>query len=186
MKGKTCGKMVRAAVLSAALLAGALPLSARAASVEADPTIRVGLYYGSNALAVASMRTAVGKMTMPFQNAFFMGVLCNILVTLGVLFSLSAKDVAGRILGAYTPVAFFVICGFNHSIADMFYCTVGLFSRAQYAAQAAEAGIAVESLTWGNYFLGNMLPVTLGNIVGGICVGFLFWFCWLRGSKKKG
>ena len=141
---------------------------------------------GNGALAVASMRTAVGKMTMPFQNAFFMGILCNILVTLGVLFSLSAKDVAGRILGAYTPVAFFVICGFNHSIADMFYCTVGLFSKAQYAAQAAEAGIAVESLTWGNYFLGNMLPVTLGNIVGGVCVGFLFWFCWLRGAKKNG
>ena len=141
---------------------------------------------GEGALAVFSMKVAVGKMTMPFQNAFFMGILCNILVTLGVLFSLSAKDVAGRILGAYTPVAFFVICGFNHSIADMFYCAVGLFSKAQYAAQAAQAGIAVDSLTWGNYFLGNMLPVTLGNIVGGVCVGFLFWFCWLRGAKKNG
>lgn len=140
---------------------------------------------GNGALAVFSIKVAVGKMTMPFQNAFFMGILCNILVTLGVLFSLSAKDVPGRILAAYTPVAFFVICGFNHSIADMFYCAVGLFSKAQYAAQAAEAGIAVESLTWGNYFLGNMLPVTLGNIVGGVLVGFIFWYCHLRGTKRE-
>ena len=139
---------------------------------------------GNGDLAVYSMKVAVGKMTMPFMNALFMGILCNILVTLGVLFSLSAKDLTGRILGAYTPVAFFVICGFNHSIADMFYCTLGLFCKAQYGAQAAAAGVAVENLTWGNYFLGNMLPVTLGNIIGGVAVGLLFWYCNLKGSKK--
>lgn len=140
---------------------------------------------GNGALAVFSMKVAIGKMTMPFQNAFFMGVLCNILVTLGVLFSLSSKDVAGRILGAYTPVAFFVICGFNHSIADMYYCTVGLFAKSQYAAAAEAAGLAVENLTWGNYFLGNMLPVTLGNIVGGVLVGVVFWFCYVRMTKHE-
>lgn len=140
---------------------------------------------GNGALAVFSMKVAIGKMTMPFQNAFFMGVLCNILVTLGVLFSLSSKDVAGRILGAYTPVAFFVICGFNHSIADMYYCTVGLFAKSQYAVAAEAAGLAVENLTWGNYFLGNMLPVTLGNIVGGVLVGVVFWFCYVRMTKHE-
>ena len=139
---------------------------------------------GGGALAVSSMKIAVGKMTMPFQNAFFMGVLCNILVTLGVLFSLSAKDLGGRVLGAYTPVAFFVICGFNHSIADMFYCTVGLLSKGGYGAQAAQAGVVLEKLTWGNYFLGNMLPVTLGNIVGGLAVGCLFWYCYLKTNDR--
>lgn len=139
---------------------------------------------GNGALAVYSMKVAVGKMTMPFANAFFMGVLCNILVTLGVLFSLGSKDTSGRFLGAYAPVAFFVICGFNHSIADMFYCTVGLFSKAQYASQSASAGVAVDSLTWGNYFLGNMLPVTLGNIVGGVTVGMIFWYCHLSPKKQ--
>lgn len=137
------------------------------------------------ALAVYSMKVAVGKMTMPFVNAFFMGILCNVLVTLAVLFSLSAQDVTGRILGAYTPVAFFVICGFNHSIADMYYCTMGLFCKAQYGAQAAAAGVAVEKLTWGNYFLGNMLPVTLGNLLGGVAVAFIFWYCYLKGKKQE-
>ncbi len=141
---------------------------------------------GSNALAAASMRVAVGKMTMPFQNAFFMGILCNILVTLGVLLSLSGKDGISRFIGAWAPVMFFVVCGFNHSIADMTYCMLGLFAKgnAAYVEAAQAAGVAVENLTWGNYFLGNMIPVTLGNIVGGVAVGFTYWFAFLRGAKK--
>lgn len=138
---------------------------------------------GEGALAVFSLKVAVGKVSMPFGNAFFMGVLCNILVTLGVMFSLSAKDVPGRILGAYTPVAFFVICGFNHSIADMFYCALGLFAKARYGELALAAGVAVDQLTWGRYFVGNMLPVTLGNLVGGVFVAFIFWYSYLRGDK---
>lgn len=130
----------------------------------------------ANALAIASMKVAQGKMTMPFQNAFFMGVLCNILVTVAVLVSLSAKDAAGRILGAWVPVMFFVVAGFSHSIADMTYCALALFARDAYAADAS-------ALTWGRYFLGNMLPVTLGNIVGGLLVGGTAWYCYLR---KKG
>ena len=141
---------------------------------------------GNGALAAYSMKVAVGKMTMPFANAFFMGFLCNILVTLAVLFSLSAKDVAGRILGAYVPVAVFVICGFNHSIADMNYCAMGLFANlnSSYVAVAEEAGVNLAGLTWGNYFAGNMLPVTLGNILGGVFVGVIFWMVYLRSSQK--
>ena len=140
---------------------------------------------GSNALAVSSMKIAVTKSTMPFANAFFMGVLCNILVTLGVLMSLAGKDGVSRFIGAWVPVMFFVTCGFNHSIADMTYCILGLFAKnvPAYVAAAQEAGVALESLTWGNYLLGNMLPVTLGNIVGGVAVGVTMWFAYLRGKK---
>jgi len=142
---------------------------------------------GESALAAFSMKVAVGKMTMPFQNAFFMGVLCNILVTLGVLLSLSAKDVVGRFMGAWGPVMFFVVCGFNHSIADMTYCMLGLFAKGVpgYVEAATAAGVAVEKLTWGNYFRGNMLPVTLGNIVGGVFIGFVMWYSFLRKPKEK-
>ena len=141
---------------------------------------------GNGALAVASMRTAVSKMTMPFQNAFFMGILCNILVTIGVLLSLSGKDGVSRFLGAWAPVMFFVTCGFNHSIADMTYCMLGLFAKgnAAYVEAAQSAGVALESLTWGNYFTGNLIPVTLGNLVGGVCVGALFWFAYLKGASR--
>lgn len=141
---------------------------------------------GSNALASYSMKLAVGKMTMPFQNAFFMGVLCNILVTIGVLLSLSGKDGVSRFIGAWAPVMFFVTCGFNHSIADMTYCMLGLFAKniPAYVEAAESAGVALESLTWGNYFVGNLIPVTLGNLVGGVCVGALFWFAYLKGAAR--
>ena len=110
---------------------------------------------GSNALAVYAMKVALGKMTMPFQNAFFMGFLCNVLVTIGVLLSLGAKD------------------------------TMGLFAKSvpAYAASAVEAGLNLDALTWGTYFTGNMLPVTLGNILGGLFVGFVMWFGFLRKAK---
>lgn len=80
---------------------------------------------------------------------------------------------------------FFVTAGFSHSIADMTYCALGLFGKSVPAAAAAAqaAGVDVSALTWGRYFLGNMLPVTLGNIVGGLLVGCTAWYCYLR---KKG
>ena len=142
---------------------------------------------GSNALAVSAMKMAVGKMTMPFQNAFFMGVLCNILVTIGVLMSLAGKDGTSRFIGAWVPVMFFVTCGFNHSIADMTYCMLGLFAKnvTAYASAAAEAGIALDSLTWGNYFVGNLIPVTLGNILGGVAVGVTMWYAYVRKAAGK-
>ena len=142
---------------------------------------------GSNALAVSAMKMAVGKMTMPFQNAFFMGVLCNILVTIGVLMSLSGKDGTSRFIGAWVPVMFFVTCGFNHSIADMTYCMLGLFAKnvTAYASAAAEAGIALDSLTWGNYFVGNLIPVTLGNLLGGVAVGVTMWYAYVRKAAGK-
>ena len=126
---------------------------------------------GNGALGDYLVQLAEGKMNMPFGKAFFMGVLCNILVTVAVLVSLSAKDVTGRILGAWAPVMFFVTAGFSHSIADMTYCGLALF------------GGGAADVTWGRYFLGNMLPVTLGNIAGGLLVGWLAWYCFLR---KKG
>ena len=131
------------------------------------------------------MKVAAGKMTMPFENALMMGVLCNMLVTLGVLLSLAGKDGVSRFMGAWAPVMFFVVCGFNHSIADMTYCTMGLFakSNAAYCEAATAMGVDLSKLTWGNYFGGNMLPVTLGNIIGGLLIGFVFWFCWIRKPK---
>ena len=143
-------------------------------------------WLGSGGLAAFSLQLAVTKMTMPFENAFFMGVLCNILVTLAVLLSLSAKDVTGRFLGAWVPVMFFVVAGFSHSIADMTYCALGLFGRAVPAAEqaASQMGVDLTVLTWGRYFLGNLLPVTLGNLLGGLLVGTGAWYCFLRRGRQ--
>ena len=90
----------------------------------------------------------------------------------------------GRVVGAYLPVAFFVICGFEHCIANLFYIPAGLFAGMvpAYASLAAEAGVDLTALTWGNFLLRNLLPVTVGNSLGGAGLGCLFWYCHGRRS----
>jgi formate/nitrite transporter len=141
--------------------------------------------YSSSGLAVYSIKIATSKCAMTFENSIIMGIFCNILVCVGILCSLSAKDATGRILGAYIPVAFFVICGFEHCVANMYYVPAGIFAMRvpKYAAMALDAGIEVSQLTWGNFFLRNLLPVTLGNILGGVCMGVVMWVCNIRPSK---
>lgn len=140
------------------------------------------LNYSAGGLAVATIRTAAVKCGLPFWNALVLGILCNVLVCIGVLLALGAKDVTGKIVGAYLPVFFFIACGFEHSVANMFYIPAGLFALAnpRYAQLAAAAGLDTSGLTWGNFLLGNLLPVTIGNIIGGAAVGALFWYCFLR------
>lgn len=136
------------------------------------------LAYSDGGLAVFTMRLAAGKCALPWQNAVVLGVLCNLLVTAGVLLSLSAKDLTGRVVGAYLPVAFFVICGFEHCVANLYYVPAGLFAKSipAYAALAAQQGVDLSALTWGNFLIKNLLPVTLGNLLGGMAMGLLFWY----------
>lgn len=142
------------------------------------------LNYSGGQLAVFSMKLAAGKCALPFGNAVILGILCNLLVTTGVLLALSAKDLTGRVMGAYLPVAFFVICGFEHCVANLFYVPVGLLAKAvpEYAGLAASAGVDLTALTWGNFLARNLLPVTLGNLLGGVGLGSLFWWC--HGRQK--
>lgn len=137
------------------------------------------LNYSDGQLAVFTMRLAAGKCALPTGNAIVLGILCNVLVTAGVLLSLSAKDLTGRVAGAYLPVAFFVICGFEHCIANLYYIPAGLFAKTvpAYAALAAQEGVDLSALSWGNFLLRNLLPVTAGNILGGAGMGALYWYC---------
>lgn len=139
-------------------------------------------------MAVLMLNTAVSKCTMPFGDAVLRGVLCNFLVCIAVWISFAAKDVVSKIVGLYFPIMMFVICGFEHSIANMYYISAGLFAKLvpAYTQAAAAAGLDLGSLTWGNFFLVNLLPVTLGNIIGGaVCVGCAYWFVYLRNSNAK-
>ena len=134
--------------------------------------------YGSGALAVYTIKIAAGKCSIGFVKGVVFGILCNLLVCLGVLLAMSAKDAAGRLMGAFIPVSFFVICGFEHCIANMYYIPAGLMAAANptYAALAAEAGIDLSVLTLKNFLVTNLVPVTIGNIIGGGGLGALMWF----------
>lgn len=142
------------------------------------------LNYSGGQLAVFTMKLAAGKCALPVGGAIILGILCNVLVTAGVLLSLSAKDLTGRVVGAYLPVAFFVICGFEHCIANLYYIPAGLFAKTipAYAALAGESGVDLTALTWGNFLLRNLLSVTIGNIIGGTAMGALYWYC--HGRKE--
>lgn len=134
--------------------------------------------YSGGGLAVYTIKLAVTKSTLPFGNALVLAIFCNVLVCFAVLASLAAKDVIGRIMGTFLPIAFFVICGFEHCVANMYYIPAGIFAAnvPAYAAKAVEAGVDLSALTWGNFFVHNLLPVTLGNIIGGAAVGIAMWY----------
>ena len=140
-----------------------------------------------NGVAVSVISTAAAKCSIPFTDALIKGILCNFLVCIAVWISFAAKDITGKIIGVFFPILMFVLCGFEHSVANMYYIFAGLFANGvpDFAAAASAAGIDTGMLTVGNMFLNNLLPVTIGNIIGGaICVGLPYWYIYLRRKKK--
>lgn len=146
---------------------------------------QVGLF--DNGVAVSVISTAASKCSLSFTDALIKGILCNFLVCIAVWISFAAKDIAGKIIGVFFPILMFVLCGFEHSVANMYYIAAGLFAKSvpAYAAAAAAAGVDTGALTVGKMFVGNLLPVTLGNIIGGaVCVALPYWFIYLNRRKK--
>ena len=131
---------------------------------------------GSNALAIASAKTQLG-----FPEAVALGVLCNALVCLAVWLCMSARSTTDRILAVIFPITAFVAAGFEHSVANMYFIPAGLFLKSgAEPGQLASAG-DLSHLTWDAFFVENLLPVTLGNIIGGsLLVGLVYWSIYLR------
>lgn len=139
--------------------------------------------FNGAALGIRALGLAVGKVSLPFSAAFFRGILCNWLVCLAVWLALSAKDVVGKLFAIFFPIMAFVASGFEHSIANMYFIPIGIFLKAQPSLVAA-LGMDVSGLTWQAFIFNNLVPVTLGNIIGGsIFVGLFYWAIYLRGKK---
>jgi len=141
-----------------------------------------GQLSGSNhLLGGITIKIAATKCSLTFTQAFLLGILCNWLVCLAVWMAMSAKDITGKIFACFFPIWLFVTSGFEHSIANMYYIPAGLFA-AQFpqwmvSAQAITSSDMLASLTWTNFFMKNLLPVTLGNIVsGGIFVALVYGY----------
>ena len=121
----------------------------------------------------AVVSAAVNKAAMGFGSAFVRGILCNLLVCVAVWMAAAAKEPAGKILGVFFPVMLFVLCGYEHCVANMYYLPAGILTAARY-------GVAAEGLGWGSAIFGNLIPATLGNMVGGMGVGAMYWLAYLR------
>ena len=135
------------------------------------------------ALGVLALSTAHMKVNLTFMEAFTRGILCNWLVCLAIWMASSSRHVIGKIFAIFFPIMTFVASGYEHSIANMYFIPNGLFAKMSPAIVAA-SGFTPEqlsTLTVKTFLLNNLLPVTLGNIVGAIVfVVLFFWIAYLR------
>lgn len=137
---------------------------------------------GSGLLGASVIKTAQAKVQLSFGQAFVCGILCNWLVCLAVWMSTGARETVSKIFAIWFCIGLFVISGFEHSIANMYFIPAGIAAAAD-SGLAQLAGCDVSVLTVGNFLVKNLLPVTLGNILGGgLFVGMVYWF---TGRKLK-
>lgn len=140
--------------------------------------------FGRGAVGITALNTAVTKVNYDFIQAIALGILCNGLVCLAVWMCYSARSTIDRIMAIIFPISAFVAAGFEHSIANMYFVPYALFVRSFDPAFIAEVNTKVpllETLTWGNFLLNNLLPVTIGNIIGGsLLVAVIYWAVFLR------
>jgi formate transporter len=139
---------------------------------------------GGGAVAAVAMKVAVDKASLPFDHALFLGILCNVLVCLAVWLAIGARTIGDKVLAVLFPISAFVAAGFEHSVANMYFIPLGLFLKAGAPAalwvQIGASPADFSGLTW-PAFLISLVPVTIGNIIGGgILVGGVYWFIYLR------
>jgi len=130
------------------------------------------LELGGGSVGETAVAIAAGKLRLGFLEAFTRGILCNVLVCLAVWLCFAAHDVAGKILAILFPITAFVALGFEHSVANMYLIPVAMLAGAE--------GVSVAG------FIGNLIPVTLGNIVGGgVFVALVYWLIYLYGQGQE-
>jgi formate transporter len=138
----------------------------------------------NGSLAAVALKIGVHKTSLPFDRALVLGILCNVLVCLAVWLSLGARSTTDKVLAIVFPISAFVAAGFEHSVANMYFIPLAILIAgappdvlvAKLRANPADLpGLDVSGL------LANLVPVTIGNVIGGgILVGAIYWFVYLR------
>ncbi|MDR0315658.1 MAG: formate/nitrite transporter family protein [Treponema sp.] len=138
-----------------------------------------GLFNASAGLVGGmTIQIAAGKTALPFHSAFLLGLMCNWLVCLAIWVSFGARDISGKILAIFFIICLFVISGFEHSVANMYYIPAGILAKQnpQWLAMTTAATEQLAGLNWKGFFINNLIPVTLGNMAGGAgMVGVVYW-----------
>jgi formate/nitrite transporter len=145
--------------------------------------------FGNGAIGLTALSIGEGKTALTFIQAVALGIMCNCLVCMAVWMCYSARTTTDKILAIVPPIATFVAAGFEHSVANMYFIPLALFVKGSGDTAFFETiGRTAESfphLTWTNFFIANLLPVTIGNVIGGaFMVGLIYWFVYLRKETK--
>lgn len=132
----------------------------------------------NGAVANQAVAIASAKCQLSFWVSFIRGILCNWLVCLAVFMAVAARDITGKLLSCLVPIMTFVTSGFEHSVANMYFIPAGLLLK-------NELGLQAPGLDWSAFLVGNILPVTLGNIVGGVVfVAGVYWYVHLPQTRR--
>ncbi|MDR1272765.1 MAG: formate/nitrite transporter family protein [Clostridiales Family XIII bacterium] len=184
----TVGKMLRNwAIVYAMNLVGSLFI--------AYVIYKTGLLSAGNGeLGGVTIKIAAAKANLSFSNAFLLGIFCNWLVCLAVWMAFATKSMTGKLFAIFFPIMLFVASGFEHCIANMYYIPAGIFAAGNqaYLDSAFALGLSADALSgldYHGFFAGNLLPVTLGNIVGGgifVAMAYLFAYREQAGSGGSG
>ncbi|MGH4138641.1 formate/nitrite transporter family protein [Clostridium sp.] len=150
--------------------------------------VQSGLFNsGANGLGGATIKIAAYKVGLSFMPALYLGIMCNWLVCLAVWMSYGSKTMVGKIFAVFFPIWLFITSGFEHSVANMYYIPAGIMAKTNEAWLAAShvTPEKLAGLNWGTFVTKNLIPVTIGNIIGGaIFVGTVYWFAYLKDSAN--
>lgn len=143
--------------------------------------------FGSDSVGLAALRIGVAKVDLDFIQAIALGILCNALVCLAVWLTYSARTTLDKIASIIFPITAFVAAGFEHSIANMYFIPYALFVKnfdPEFMERVGDKVANLDVLTWDAFFLKNLIPVTIGNIIGGVIfVAAIYWVVFLRVKK---
>ena len=144
--------------------------------------------FGGGAVGLVALNTAHAKTSLAFFPALTLAILCNTLVCLAVWMCYGARTTVDRVFTIVPPIAGFAAAGFEHSIANAYFIPLGLLIKAgapdSFWASIGKSAADFPNLTWWN-FAANLLPVTIGNMIGGsILVGAVYWFIYLRPANR--
>ncbi len=143
--------------------------------------------FGNGAIGKTVLSIGQAKCSLDFIPAVALGIFCNALVCMAVWMCFSARSTTDKILSIIPPIAAFVAAGFEHSVANMYFIPIALFVKMDTAwmEKVKIDPATISNLTWGNFFFKNLLPVTIGNIIGGaVMVGLVYWFIYLLPKKR--
>lgn len=140
---------------------------------------------GDGALGVAAVNLAVKKVSLSFNEALFRGIGCNWLVCLAVWMALASRQTIGKIFAVFFPIMGFVAIGFEHCVANMYFIPTAIFLKT-WANIPAIQSLPMDGLTWLNFLWKNLVPVTIGNIIGGgVFVGMSYWGAYLKNASPS-